>query len=130
MKWSLQQLFKYNSKQFSFTTTFDFSKEALEVPDILSISEVIVEGTGRNIRDDRYVFNLHIRGILTLEDAITLEAIEFPIELDTIEIYDVIGNDDEDIHIIEKNTIDLTDAVWENILLIKPMRVVKTELPE
>lgn len=131
MKWSLQQLFKYNKKEFSFSTTYDFKEYIKDIDDILDIKEVYVDGIGQNIVDDRYRFDLKIRTVLVLEDSRTLDPVHFPIDINVTEYYDVIeSNDDEDVRVIEKNTIDLEDAVWENILLSKPIRVVKDELPE
>ena len=34
---------------------------------------------------------------------------------------------DDEVNIIEKNTIDLENVVWENILVEKPMRYTKSE---
>jgi uncharacterized metal-binding protein YceD (DUF177 family) len=41
-----------------------------------------------------------------------------------VEIFDKVVADDEDVRLIEKNTIDLQDVVWESILLQKPIRVI------
>lgn len=127
MKWSLQQLFKYLGKAFTFSEVYDFHNEIEKIDDILDISEIKVEGTGKCQYDDRYKFDLKITGILYLEDAWTLEKIEYPIDVEVEEIYDISNKDNDDIRIIEKNTIDLHDAVWENILLLKPMRVTKKD---
>ena len=44
MKWSLQQLFKYNGKPFTFNFTCDLKKYIENISDILDISEVEVSG--------------------------------------------------------------------------------------
>ena len=75
--------------------------------------------------DNRFEFHLSIKGELTLQDARTLEPIAYPISLNVVEVFDKVMDEDEDVRIIEKNTIDLYDVVWENILLEKPIRVVK-----
>lgn len=123
MKWSLQQLYRNGKNPFSFEEQYDFSERIVNIDDILNISTVKVNGIGQNINDDRYMFNLHIECLLTLECARTLDPVEYPINLDVIEIYDTI--DDGEVNYIEKNTIDLEDAVWENIYLEKPMRIFK-----
>ena len=61
---------------------------------------------------------------MTLECARTLEPVEYPISLEVTEVFDTLESD-EDIRLIEKNTIDLSDVIWENIYLEKPMRVFK-----
>lgn len=123
LKWSLAQLKKYNNKEFEFADDFDFRDYISTIDDILDISIAHVSGRGRNIYDDRYLFNLHIECTLTLECARTLEPVPFPVSLDVEEIYDTV--DDGEARLIDKQTIDLYDCVWENIYLEKPMRVFK-----
>ena len=125
LKWSLAQLFKYNHKAFTFEDVLNLKDRIENIDDILDISEVKVSGTGKNIVDDRYIFELNIECLLTLECARTLEEVQYPINLKVTEIFDTHENGDEDIRLIEKNTIDLSDVVWENIYLEKPMRVFK-----
>mgnify|MGYP001075633309 FL=1 len=126
MKWSLQQLHKYNGKTFTFSTTFNFEEEIKPIDDILSISIVYVEGQGRNLFDDDFHFDLHIKANLILEDARTLEPIDFSIDLEVEETFSA-DPDNLNAQFIEKNTIDLRAVVWENILLEKPIRIVKED---
>ena len=125
MKWSLQQLHKYNGKPFDFDTVYDFTEDIKTIDDFLDIKETKVRGTGRNIYEDRFEFNIKITTVLILEDAWTLEPIEYPLDIEVVEIFDKVKH--EDSRYIEKNTIDLREVVWENIILEKPMRVVKDE---
>lgn len=125
MKWSLQQLFKYNDKSFDFDFTIDLYERIKNIDDIIDISLVHVKGTGKKT-NDRYYFDLNINTILILEDAVTLDSLEFPINLNVTEIFSIKEDYEEDVRIIETNTIDLTDVIWENILLEKPMRVTKS----
>lgn len=123
LKWSLQQLYRLGKQPFSFTCEYDFKERIADIDDILDISKVQVEGVGQNVNNDRYMFQLHIKCLMVLECARTLDPVDFPIELDVVEIYDTI--DDGEVNFVEKNTIDLEDAVWENIYLEKPMRIFK-----
>ena len=123
LKWSLAQLGKFNHKEFIFEDIYDFHDYIESIDDILDISLVNVSGKGINVSEDRYVFNLHITCMLTLECARTLDPVPFPIDINVEEVYDRI--DDGKVRLIDKQTIDLTDAIWENIYLEKPMRVFK-----
>lgn len=123
MKWALAQLYKYNGKPFSFAETLEFSEEVAQIDDILDLSAVEVEGYGQNVYLDRFVFNLHIEAKMTLECALTLEAVIFPIKLDVVEIYDKV--DDGEVNLLTTNTIDLRPLIWELIYLEKPMRITK-----
>lgn len=123
MKWALSQLFKYNLRPFTFSGEFDFKENIRTIDDILDISLTMVEGVGQRIYDNRYTFNLHIKTTMILECAVTLEPVEFPIDLHVVEIFDTI--DDGEVNLIEKNTIDLHQVIWENVYLEKPMRITK-----
>ncbi len=129
MKWSLQQLNRYFNEDLVFDTKFDFSNQISNVNGLISISTAIVHGKCRAVDFGRYKFDLHIETLLELEDAWTLEPVPFKINLDVTEVFDQEDTDD-DVRIIEKNTVDLTDVVWENILLSIPMRIVKEERGE
>lgn len=129
MKWSLQQLQKYNGKLIEFKSTYDFSEEIKNIADILGISIAEVEGVGQCLYLDKFQFKLKISCILILQDARTLDPVDFPVKLNVIETFDVDATGDDDTRLIEKNTIDLRPVVWENILLEKPIRCVKDESP-
>lgn len=126
MKWALSQLYKLNGQPFTFETEFDFKDRITNIDDIIDIKVTKVVGTGKNVIDDRYSFDLHISTILILEDAVTLDPIEFPIDIEVTEDFDVI--DDGECNLIEKNTIDLEPIVWEIVYLEKPMRITKSDL--
>ena len=123
IKWALAQLYKFNGRSFDFSGEFDFNDRIENIDDILDISITTVTGVGQNVYDDRYVFDLHIVSKLVLEDANTLEPVEFPIDIEVTEIFDKI--DDGEVNIILTNTIDLEDVIWENVYLERPMRITK-----
>ncbi|MGD9604632.1 MAG: DUF177 domain-containing protein [Bacilli bacterium] len=127
MKWSLQQLHKFLDRPFYFETTYDFSLEISNFEYVLAISEIKVNGKGQHLFDDRFSFELHIVGNMTLEDSRTLEPVIYPIDYTITEVFDTQMYDD-DSRLIEKNTIDLRPIVWEDIYLEKPIRVVKEEI--
>ena len=129
MKWSLQQLNRYSNEDLVFETEYDFNDRVSTVSSLISLSTVNVNGTCRCVGVDRYKFDLHITALLELEDSWTLEPVPYQVELDVTEIFDKTETD-EDVRIIEKNTVDLKDVVWENILLAIPMRIVKDEVKE
>ena len=126
MKWALAQLFRYNGKPFSFEGEYDFSDYIKNDSDILAISKTKVSGTGRCIQDDHYSFQIHIETVMTLECSLTLEPVDYVINLDVTEEFDKVESS-EDVNIIQGNTIDLKEVVWQDIYLEKPMRIVKAE---
>lgn len=130
MKWSLQQLHKLANPGIEFSGEYDFSDYIENIDDVYDISLAQVSGRAHLLYDDRFEFFLKIKVVLVLQDARTLEPVDFPLDLEVVEVFDLVNNDDEDIRLIEKNTIDLKDIVWENIILEKPIRVVKEELDQ
>jgi len=125
MKWSLQQLHKYNGRPFNFKTTYDFKEDIQNIDDFLDISICTVEGVGKNIFEDKFLFELNISVTMFIEDARTLDPVEFPINIQVEELFDANPTGGEDVRIIDTNTVNLREVVWENILLEKPIRVVK-----
>jgi len=123
MKWALAQLAKYNHKPFTFTAEYDFKDRIQNIDDILDISITKVEGVGQNIADDRYKFDLHIQSKMILEDAVTLDPVDFPIDLQVTEIFDVV--DDGEANVIQGTTLDLEPVIWEIVYLEKPIRITK-----
>ena len=65
--------------------------------------------------------SLIILGNMYLSDAVTLELIKYPFN---IELEETIDNNDE-YFCIENNKMDLMEFVWKNIVLEIPIRVVK-----
>lgn len=127
MKWSLQQLFKYGKNPFPVEGTFHYDDEIKDIDDILDITPAVVLGSGVRVADESYRFNLHISVILYLQDAVTLDPVMFPLELDVVEVFGREYDEEHDTRVIEKNTIELRSVVWESILLEKPIRYVKKE---
>ncbi|HHU55435.1 MAG TPA: hypothetical protein GXZ48_01925 [Acholeplasmataceae bacterium] len=123
MKWALAQLYKYNDKPFKFSAEYDFKDNIANIDDILDISIVTVEGVGQHVYEDRYKFDMHIKTKMVLEDAVTLDPIDFPIDIHVTEIFDVV--DDGEVNVIQGTTIDLEPVIWEIVYLEKPMRITK-----
>lgn len=134
MKWSLQQLYKYQNEALEFSDVAKYDEYIKSFSDIIRMDDVHYSGTAICVNNDMYRFNLHIETIMYLEDARTLEEVPYPINLDVEEVFtkderfvanDIIDRYDNDYRYIEKNTIDLYDVVWENIILEKPISITK-----
>lgn len=126
MKWSVQQLYRYINTPLIFDGTVNYNDYVKNINDIIKMDDVTYSGTCKASLDDCFVFDLKIHTIMYLEDSWTLEEVEFPIDLEVREVFSR-DNDDEDARFIEKNTIDLYDIIWENILLEKPISITKSK---
>ena len=121
MKWSIQQLRKIQKFPYHFSDTIDYSEYAESVEDIFSIEPVMVSGSIDKIDDETYRIVYTIKTVLTLQCALTLDPVLYEYEKTFDEVYSKVENDEY--FLIEKNTIDLTDMVWTNILIEKPINV-------
>lgn len=126
LKWSLSQLYRYKNQPLEFSDELDFNDRIINIDDILEMSKVKVEGECIHIMDDRYQFNMNLSCEMVLECARTLEPVPYNIDINVTEIFDTVESDsDDDVRLIEKSTIDLTDVIWEDVYLEKPMRIFK-----
>ena len=124
MKWSMQQLYRYINEPLEFEGKVDYAEYVKNCGDIIRMDEVEYSGKCSVIGTDRFLFELSIKTTMYLEDCWTLEEVPFEVDLEVDEIFckDI---DDEDARYIEKNTVDLYDIIWENVLLEKPIRITK-----
>jgi len=121
MKWTIHELVKLEHVNNEIDELIDLSSY-IEGTDIVAISPVHVVGDFEVYDREEFVFYLDIDCTLTLECAITLKEVLYPMNLSVEESFTTFQNDDSTI--IEGITIDLLPIIWSNILLEKPMRVV------
>ncbi len=86
------------------------------------MSPVEVVGDFEIYDNEEFVFYLDIKCTLVLPCAVSLDEVEYLIDLSVEEVFTEHKSDDS--NIIEGITIDLLPIIWSNILLEKPMRVL------
>ncbi len=124
MKWSIPQLRKL-SKPFTFESNLDLNSLIGNMNDVIRTQDCVISGVCREMGDDAYEFNIDIKATLYLECSVSLEEVEYYFESNITEIF---GYDDDFsslVNLIEKDTIDLTDVILTEIIVSKPMKVVK-----
>ena len=110
-----------------YTTDININEEIIYDKEFYSKSSIqdleTVNVSGKiSINDlDEMNISLIILGNMYLSDAVTLELIKYPFN---IELEETIDNNDE-YFCIENNKMDLMEFVWKNIVLEIPIRVVK-----
>ena len=129
MKWSLQQLKKINTFPYQFETSYNF-KEVLTstIEDVYDINETIVTGKIIRIDEETYQFDYNINTKLTLACSLTLEPVDYQLNDEFSDVYSTKQN--EDWFKIEKNTINLEEMVWANIVMAIPIRIVRDDAYE
>ncbi|MCM1514783.1 MAG: hypothetical protein NC090_07320 [Anaeroplasma bactoclasticum] len=121
MKWTIQQLRKIQTFPYAFSDTIDFTTAIQSVADILGMDEVHVVGHIYRIDEETYRFLYQFDVSMRLECALTLEPVSYEHHYTYDEVYSLVEK--EDAFLIEKNTIDLSEMVWSNILIEKPINV-------
>ena len=115
-----------------YTSDININEELTYVKEFYSKSSIKglepVNVSGKiSINDlDELNISLLIKGNMYLEDAVTLELIKYPFN---IELEETIDNNDE-YFCIENNKMELMEFVWKNIVLEIPIRVVKDSSTE
>ncbi|MCM3759334.1 DUF177 domain-containing protein [Alkalihalobacillus oceani] len=128
MKWSLQQLQAAKHKPFTFEETVDLTSLKEQNAEIRAVSPIDVRGEVTFSRS-LWTFKLHLSGELILPCARTLADVRFPIDLNVSERFHpsadewIADEEDDDIHPIEGESIDLLPYVKERILLEIPIQV-------
>lgn len=134
MKWSIHQLSKYRQNGMPIDTEVQLDEVKEKNKDIRHISPVRVKGhctIGTNQMTCQFTMNT----ILTLPCARTWEDVEYPIEVNTVEVFNwedpaLRGETEADnIHYVDGEIVDLKPVLEELILLEVPMQVFK-ENPE
>ena len=122
----LNPLFNGIKSTIEFDKVVNFTKEDLKNTSIKKLSDVKVSGKITKISDYSIDLAMEIKTKMTLEDSVTLEEIEYPVNIQFNRIIDN-NEEDEEYYKILQNTLDILPIVWENIVLEVPLRVVKEE---
>ena len=138
MKFSKQQLNKINVFPYNVEFDYDFSsflkssRSDLDT-DIIDVKFAHAKISIVKLEMDTYKFNYTVDTELILLCALTLEPVNYPMHLEFNEIYtddDNLINSSDDYYPYENNTIDTVDAVWSNIVINIPIRVVREDAYE
>lgn len=130
MKWSIHQLSKFRRDGMPVDAIVQLDDVMERNSDIRKVSPIHVTGQC-TFSTSQMTCQLHLSGELVLPCARTWEDVNYPIEVDTVEIFSWVdealrGNEeDEDIHYVDGDVIDATPVLEELVLLEVPMQVFK-----
>lgn len=116
MKIDLRKLYSLASVDVDSTITFP--EERLKSAGIIRLEDVNVHGKAIINYEDEMELNLDLSGKMYLPCAISLEEVEVPF---ATKIEEIIGEN----NINNNFYLDLSDILWENIVLEIPIKVVK-----
>ncbi|KJE26620.1 hypothetical protein LG52_2023 [Geobacillus kaustophilus] len=127
MKWTVQQLRRFQHKEMAIDETVDVSDLKQIDTLIRDISPVHVRGKA-DVGSAKFTFHLTLSGTMVLPCSRTLVDVTYPFSIQTTETFFADGSGivktDEDIHMVAGDTIDLNPIIRELILLEIPLQLI------
>lgn len=125
MKWTISQLQKYRDKDYPIDETYN-AEEVMQLDEtIRDVSPIHVTGRA-HISPNKVTFHLKIEGQMILPCSRTLVDVNYPINVETTEIF-LFRNEEfeteEEVHQVNGDVIDLGPVIIEILLLEVPMQV-------
>ncbi|GEN44806.1 YceD family protein [Alkalibacillus haloalkaliphilus] len=117
------------SEPYSFSETVNVSDLSEMDQDIRKISDVEVSGEA-TLEQGIYTFRLNVDGTMVLPCARTLVDVPYPFHVEAYELFTTESykaSEEDEIHFIDREVLDLTPYIKENILLEVPIRVFSEE---
>ncbi|XWL03441.1 DUF177 domain-containing protein [Macrococcoides goetzii] len=128
MKWSLAELRKHRESGYPFESEINLN-HLISSLQLVDISPIRVAGK-LTPKSNEVVADLNVTGQFVMTCARTLDDVEVPFDIQSVEYFD--DNDyveyDENRHAILNGVIDLTPVIQELVVINKPVRVVKEDV--
>ena len=106
-------------------TIISFDEEYLRVSEIKKLDNVHVSGRIYYSLTKEVIFAGNVNGNMTLVDGYSGDLIDYPFNINLDEILANFSNEDEKVGKKHKNSLDLKEVLWENIVLEVPIVVSK-----
>ena len=106
-------------------TIISFDEEYLRVSEIKKLDNVHVSGRIYYSLTKEVIFAGNVKGNMTLVDGYSGDLIDYPFNINLDEILANFSNEDEKVGKKPKNSLDLKEVLWENIVLEVPIVVSK-----
>ena len=102
----------------------NFSSDLFVNTSIRELKNVVFNGNIEKLCDGSYQISGKITGVMVLPDDITLEDVDYSFESVIEEKFSEFDNSDEKSLEIVKNRLDITEFLWQNILVEIPPKIV------
>ena len=106
-------------------TIISFDEEYLRVSEIKKLDNVHVSGRIYYSLTKEVIFAGNVNGNMILVDGYSGDLIDYPFNIDLDEILANFSDEDEKMGKKPKNSLDLKEVLWENIVLEVPIVVSK-----
>ena len=102
----------------------EFPIEKLSTTTIKKLKNVEFKGAITKLCDDSYELTGHLTGTMVLPDDLTLEDTDYQFESEITEKFSEFETNEEKSLEIIKNRLDITEFLWQNILVEIPLKGV------
>lgn len=132
LKWSKRELLQAEDATVYFddAITFDpvvFSK----MHQIRGLQDVTVTGNLHyDATSERVFCELEIAGVMIVPCSITLEDVEYDFHTKSLEVFSFVKTNDEDVHEVKGDVVELLPVIFQLILMEVPLKVVKEGIGE
>lgn len=136
MKWTLQELKKFQNKALEFEETLDLEESLKErEKEIIAVAPVQVKGT-LEVLSEAFLVSMEITTVVTLPSTRSLRPVEVPLSVLVEEIYQTSEQREhstltpefaDDVIELTVNQIDLIPAIEDHLLLSLPLQVLSEE---
>jgi len=113
---------KVNEKGIVIDEVVSFGEEYIKNTPIQKLDDIEVKGRVYYSVTNEVVLEASVKGTMVLLDAIDLEPINYPINL---EISEVLSENDDEKMEKDVKTLDIMDILWQNIVLEVPISIKK-----
>ena len=120
----LRALYHHSTEEIDITGNYDIPNSYYEFSDILELKNIEVSGKitlalQEDLEEMEYI-KCKIKGIVKVEDSITLEPVDYEISIEYDDFVDENCKKNE-------NTLDIFEFLWENIVLEVPLQFTKVQ---
>lgn len=102
----------------------DIPVDLISSSEIRELKDACFKGNVFKLYGGDYSIEGNLSGTMVLGDAITLEDVDYPFNIEISEEFDEFGKKNENNLKIIQNTLDITEFLWQNILVEIPLKVV------
>lgn len=131
MKWSLSYLLKNANQPFTFEESLVFDQELIAMnKNLIDIKDIVVSGIGK-YQDavEILTLNLQIHGLMIVKCSLSCMPVEYPFtSIEELKFTFNPKEEDDEIHKIKGNTVNIVPYVWQLITMEVPLRVVSKEI--
>ena len=121
---------KVTEKGITINEVVSFGEEYLKNTSVKECNNVKVEGSIYLSSTMEIVLNVNCKGSFILEDARTLEDINYPFDIDIEEVVADISNELTKNVKNPQNILDILSILWQNIVLEVPIRLTNGDFKD